>query len=153
MTDKQCLQRMRKMVRETHWVKSSLATVLNWLKNGESIGSCRTGPSGEYQIGKMGYCLMGMVGHVTKMPTDELGYFDISVEEVGLEKYPQAGRITEHLYNNLPQRFNRHNHESLGYKALAVETFNDSDSTDRETILRFLDKCIETHVPVKARKK
>ena len=158
MNDKQFLQRMHKMVRETHWIKHQLTTILEYITEEDEHGrlECVTNPTtGRFEIGKMGYCIMGMVGHIAEMPNDEGYVFDV---EAKLYKYPQAERVTRILWDNLPQGFRSDRFSSVepsidpSKMATDIELYNDSPELDRMGMLSFLEQCIHTYKPKLAKK-
>src|SRR6266576_872485 len=135
MTDKQFLQRMNKMVKKTHWVKGSLEKVLKYEKDPETKQFCRL-ENGDFKPGKMGHCIMGLVGIQAGIRPDIYPSLELKVA-----KHPQAARVTERLWRALPKK--PPGSRGVTNMAYDLEEYNDGYATTREDIVALIDRAIE----------
>jgi hypothetical protein len=145
MTDRQFLQRMKKMVKATHWIKGTLKKPIEWERDDE--GKYCMMENGQYKPSKYGHCLMGLVAVVAEVDTSSFS----DGWESHIKDYPQAARITKRLFDNLPDSSKRNLRRStMDYpsvsQAFFVEEFNDSLNTSRGDIVLLLDRSIEKKV-------
>jgi len=148
--DYQCLQRMKTMVKATHWVKGDLKRVIEWEMEEEGrFGECKVDPvTGQMIPSKMGHCIMGFVAEVSDIDLDKLNRRGC-VFEINIDHFPQASRITNRLFNamisvqvNMGNVYKYPGISETSWQAYKLEQFNDNESTTRQDIIELIDRAM-----------
>lgn len=152
MTDKQFLQRMRKMVKDTHWIKGSLKRILEFEKDPDRSEFCKLDDNNQMIPGKYGHCLVGIIGVVGEVPFNDDPRKTEDILEYRLGTFKQTTRIVDRLIKNLPEDWVNPEYEyndspdpaeNTMHKAYRLESFNDDYDTEKEKILALLDRSID----------